>query len=112
MENGRLYEDLSGKCLDEIIESRYHTTMHFPEDQVVGLMESLVYSLAYLCKKSVANRDFYPTNIFYSEGTFKVRNPLALTCSAYAITQQRTPCVQLRQKIQFPVAIANPVNSS
>jgi hypothetical protein len=54
-----------GRCLDEIIETRFGTTMHFPEPQLVSLLEGLVYSLAYLSKKSIPHHDFYPTNIFY-----------------------------------------------
>lgn len=88
IQDGNYYEDVDGKCLDEIIESRYHTSMHFPEEQVVALLEALTYSLAYLCKKSIPHHDFYPTNILYHEGIFRVRNPLGIVCSAYTITQK------------------------
>lgn len=32
------YEEMKGQCLDEIIEGRYNTTMHFPEYQIKGLL--------------------------------------------------------------------------
>lgn len=86
---GSMYEDTSGKGLDEIIESRYNTAMHFPEDQVVTLLECLAYSLAYLSSKAVPHHDFYPTNILYNQGQFRVRNPAALDYSSYSITLQR-----------------------
>ena len=64
--------------------------MHFPETQMIGLLEALVYSLAYLSKKNIPHHDFYPTNIFYKDGKFKLLNPLTLACSGYSITQQST----------------------
>ena len=80
-------EDI-GLCLDEIIESRYNTTMHFPEPQMMALLESLVYGLAYLHNKDIRHHDFYPTNIFYKDSRFKLLNPVATPCSGYSITQQ------------------------
>jgi len=51
-------------------------------------LESLVYSLAYLTKKDINYHDFYPTNIFYNNGVFKILNPLVVKFSGYALTQQ------------------------
>jgi hypothetical protein len=82
------FEEERGKCLDEIIESRFNSTMHFPEYQIRGLLESMVYGLAYMTRKDLNHHDFYPTNVFYKNGTFKLLNPLALNCSGYSITQQ------------------------
>jgi hypothetical protein len=62
--------------------------MHFPEYQIHGLLESMVYSLAYMVKKDVNHHDFYPTNIFYNNGAFKVINPALLKSSGYSLTQQ------------------------
>ena len=64
--------------------------MHFPEPQMVSLLESLVYGLAYLSKKNIPHHDFYPTNIFYKDGKFKLLNPAVLSYSSYSITQQST----------------------
>lgn len=66
--------------------------MHFPQTQVVALIESLVYALAYLQKNSLRHHDFYPSNIHYQQGLFKVTNPLTVTGSAYELTQGRTRC--------------------
>lgn len=44
------YTEKGSKSLAEIVEGRYNSTMHFPQAQVVGLVESLVYSLRYLQK--------------------------------------------------------------
>jgi len=62
-------------------------------------LESLVYSLAYLTKKDVNYHDFYPTNIFYSNGVFKILNPLVVKLSGYALTQQSNFLYNLRKKI-------------
>ena len=48
--------------------------MHFPEYQILSLLECLVYSLAYMSKKSINYHNFYPTNIFYNNGSFKILN--------------------------------------
>lgn len=66
--------------------------MHFPEYQVISLLESLVYSLAYLVKKEINYHDFYPTNVFYNNGIFKIANPLAVKLSGYSLTHQSTYC--------------------
>lgn len=63
--------------------------MHFPEYQIISLLECLVYSLAYMSKKNINYHDFYPTNIFYSNGNFKMLNPLLAKMSGYSMTQQR-----------------------
>lgn len=63
--------------------------MHFPEYQIISLLESLVYSLAYMTKKGISHHDYYPTNIFYSNGVFKLLNSLMLKYSAYEMTQKR-----------------------
>lgn len=62
--------------------------MHFPQAQVVGLVESLVYSLRYLQKFEYKHHDYYPTNIQYCAGVFKITNPLLTNASAYVLTQQ------------------------
>jgi hypothetical protein len=62
--------------------------MHFPQQQVVLLVESLVYSLRYLQRVGLPHHDFYPTNAHYAAGIFKMTNPLTLESSAYALTQQ------------------------
>lgn len=61
--------------------------MHFPQSQVVALIESLVYALAYLEKNSIRHHDFYPTNVYYHSGIFKLTNPVSHETSAYTITQ-------------------------
>lgn len=99
--SGDFFEEPRGKCLDEIIESRYNTSMHFPENQVVGLLESLVYSLAYLCRKGIGHHDYYPTNIYYMGGVFKLLNPALVACSGYSITQQSKKIVNLGQRFSF-----------
>lgn len=48
----------------------------------------MVYSLAYMTKKDINHHDYYPTNIFYTNGIFKILNPLILKNSAYSLTQQ------------------------
>jgi serine/threonine protein kinase len=63
--------------------------MHFPEHQIRGLLESLIYGLAYMAKKDINHHDFYPTNIYYNNGCFKILNPLMVKYSGYSITQQR-----------------------
>lgn len=45
---GNKYSERGSKSLAEIVEARYNSAMHFPQAQVVGLVESLVYSLRYL----------------------------------------------------------------
>ena len=62
--------------------------MHFPEPEVISLLESLVYGLAYFSKKKLPHHDFYRTNVFYKEGKFKILNPLALVSSSYELTQK------------------------
>lgn len=62
--------------------------MHFPEYQIRSLLECLVYSLAYMSKKSINYHDFYPTNIFYNNGSFKILNPLTAKKSGYSLTQE------------------------
>ena len=52
--------------------------MHFPENQMISLLEALVYSLAYMTKKGYYHHDFYPTNIFYENGRFIIKNPKVL----------------------------------
>ncbi len=42
-----------------------------------------------MTKKGINHHDYYPTNIFYSNGVFKLLNPLMLEHSAYAMTQKR-----------------------
>ena len=49
--------------------------MFFPQNQVVVLLESLVYALAYMEKNSLRHHDFYPTNVYYNSGCFKITNP-------------------------------------
>ncbi len=61
--------------------------MFFPQPQVVLLIESLVYALAYLEKYGFKHHDFYPTNIFFCEGVFKITNPMVINESGYALTQ-------------------------
>jgi hypothetical protein len=73
--------------------------MHFPQGQAVVLVESLVYSLRYLQREGLPHHDFYPTNVHYHAGIFKIANPLALDTSAYALTQQRTSLSIHRKKI-------------
>ena len=67
--------------------------MHFPQIQVVALIESLVYALAYLEKNSIRHHDFYPINLYYCDGIFKIANPLSIEFSAYALTEQRRTIV-------------------
>lgn len=50
------------------------------------MTESLVYALAYLEKHNIKHHDFYPSNVFYHQGIFKVSNPLTVECSAYTLT--------------------------
>ena len=45
---GNRYVEKGNKCLAEIIEERYNSNMYFPQAQVVSLIESLVYSFAYM----------------------------------------------------------------
>ena len=62
--------------------------MHFPQAQAVILVESLVYSLRYMQREGVAHHDYYPTNVHYHNGMFKVANPMIASVSAYSLTQQ------------------------
>ena len=62
--------------------------MHFPEPQMIALLESLVYGLAYLSYKDITHHDFYPTNIFYKDSRFRIVNPMITPCSGYSITHQ------------------------
>ena len=78
------------KTLAEIVEVRYNTTKHFPYSQILGLIESLVYALAYMAKKKCNHHDFYPTNIYYCEGRFKLINPLEIQASGFYLTSQST----------------------
>ena len=55
---------------------------------MIGLLECLVYGLAYMSGKNVPHHDFYPTNIFYKDTKFRILNPVILPCSGYSITQQ------------------------
>lgn len=61
---------------------------HFPYSQVLGLTESLVYGLSYMTKKNCNHHDFYPANIYYSEGKFKVINPFEIQASGFCLTSQ------------------------
>ena len=67
--------------------------MHFPKSQVVILIESLMYSLAYIKKCSYIHHDFYPTNVYYSNGIFKIVNPVLIDTSAYSLTQSSKVCL-------------------
>ena len=62
--------------------------MHFPQTQVVTLIESLVYALAYMQKNNYKHHDFYPTNIYFQQGVFKITNPATTEQSAYFKTSQ------------------------
>lgn len=62
--------------------------MYFPQAQVVTLIESLVYSLRYLQKFDHKHHDYYPTNVHYCSGIFKITNPLTFSASAYVLTQE------------------------
>lgn len=42
-----------------------------------------------MTKKNMNYHDFYPTNIFYNNGNFKIANPLTIKFSGYSLTQQR-----------------------
>ena len=75
--------------------------MHFPENQMISLLEALVYSLSYMTKKGYYHHDYYPTNIFYDNGSFLITNPKTLQCSSYGITQQRIYFNYCRKKVQF-----------
>lgn len=77
--------------------------MHFPHSQVVTLIESLVYSLAYLEKNNMKHHDFYPTNVFYQNGLFKIANPLSIEASAYSLTQARKIFSIYRPTLLFSV---------
>lgn len=90
---GNKYAEKGSKSLAEIVEARYGSTMHFPQAQVVGLVESLVYSLRYLQKFEYRHHDYYPPNIHYCGGAFKVSSPLLTNSSAYVLTQQSKPTV-------------------
>lgn len=61
---------------------------HFPYSQILGLTESLVYGLAYMTKKNCNHHDFYPTNIYYVDGKFKIINPLEIQASGFYLTSQ------------------------
>lgn len=88
---GQRWVEPTGKTLADIIEGRYNSSMYFPQGQVVQLLESLVYALAYMEKNSLRHHDFYPTNVYYTAGAFKISNPTLVEASAYLLTQERTP---------------------
>lgn len=75
--------------LAQLIESRYNTKMYFPEENVISLLESIVYAMAALEVKQIRHHDIYPTNIFFHNGIFKLSNPSMTPQSSYSLTLQR-----------------------
>lgn len=45
------------------------------------------------------HHDYYPTNIFYSRGQFKINNPIMVQVSGYTRTQQRNRFYNYRESI-------------
>jgi hypothetical protein len=66
----------------------------------------LVYALAYLEKAGIRHHDFYPTNVYYSSGIFKISNPALQETTAYGLTQQRTPALT-----KASVSLSSPLSS-
>ncbi len=75
--------------------------MHFPHSQIITLIECLVYSLAYVDKNKIKHHDFYPTNIFYQNGIFKIANPLIVENSGYELTHKSKNISILGKRFSF-----------
>lgn len=69
------FYEVAGVSLASLVESRYNSKLLFPEEEVLTLIESMSYALAYLESKGWAHHDVYPTNIFYADGIFKLAHP-------------------------------------
>lgn len=56
------------------MEDRYNTTKLFTEEDLTNLLESVLYTLAYLETKNVVYKDLSTENIFYDpeETSFKL----------------------------------------
>lgn len=75
--------------------------MHFPQAQAVVLVESLIYSLRYLQRHAISHHDYYPTNVHYAGGAFKIASPITLEASAYSLTQQSNLLLILGKRFSF-----------
>ena len=80
-----LFLENADYTLKGILESRHNTNKLLTEEDLIRLLESVLYTLAYLQSKSVLYRDLVPENIYYlvDEGTFKLLPPELVEKSSY-----------------------------
>lgn len=69
--------------LKYLLESRLNTTKLFPVEDIERLIESVVYTLAYLQSRKITYKDVSSNNIFYDNGSFKLLPNELVEASTY-----------------------------
>lgn len=84
-----LFLETSDATLGELLQSRYNTTKLFTEDDIVKLVESILYTLSFLQSKQVSYTDLCQDNIYYDAQTasFKLLPIELIKDSAYELAK-------------------------
>ena len=80
-----LFLESAAYTLLEILQQRHNTTKLLTEEDILKLLEAILYALAYLQSKGVVYKDLVPENIYYQaeERVFKLLPPELIDKSAF-----------------------------
>ena len=97
-ETGLMFIENVETTLSMLLEPRINTNKLFMLDDVERLIESVVFTLAFLQENNITYKDVSPDNIFYENGVFKLLPNELIEHSTYQklkIEQETLPSPEL-----------------
>lgn len=85
-----LFLENADYTLREILQQRYNTTKLLTEDDLLRMLEAIIYALAYLQSKGVVYKDLVPENIYYQadQRSFKLLPPELIDKSSFKMLRE------------------------